>query len=349
MPEEREAATQNLAGLGAPMGFFEGVLDRLPTGVVIFDRQLRLLYLNAAARRVVAGPSSLRPGEPLPEPWPDLSLRSIGESLFSQEPSIGVRLVETRDRLISVEGLAATDGSTATLLLEDVTERERTRRAERQFVENAAHELRTPLAAILSVVDVLQNGAKDDAEALTRFLGHIRSHSERLVRLATSLLVLARIQTGREQPRLEVVPVRPLLTDIANDLSTAGPVEVEVRAAEQVAVLADHDLLCRAVENVAGNASRETREGRITLAARDLGDSVEIEVADTGPGMTRTEALHAFDRFYRSPTRDTNGFGLGLAIADEAIRALGGTISLEAEPNAGTRVRITLPSARIVS
>jgi signal transduction histidine kinase len=227
-----------------------------------------------------------------------------------------------------------------------VTDLERTRRSEHHFVENAAHELRTPLTAIVSVVDVLDRGAKDVPEVRDRFLAHIRAHSERLSRLATSLLILARIQTGQEQPRLELVPVEPLLNEVAAGLHTAEDVTVDVVAADDVAALADRDLLFEALENVGGNATKHTQKGEIVFEARDLGASVEIEVRDTGSGMEREDAAHAFDRFYRG--RNGDGFGLGLAIADEAIRALGGTITLDSHPNVGTRVRVRLPRARLV-
>ena len=348
--EPQPQKLRRFIGTGESERLFERLLNRLPHGIVVVDRELRIVFVNPAARRLVESEPPLRAGEPLPDPWPDYPLRRLAESLFTHKPSAGSHLVETGDLVLCVEGLTAGSAATATIMFDDVTERERTRQAERQFVENAAHELRTPLAAIVSVIDVLEAGAKDDPHARDRFLAHIRAHSERLVRLARSLLVLARIQTGRERPRLDLVRVEPLLQEVATLLVPATSVEVEVRAPERVAVLADPDLLYQALENVTANATKHTHQGRIVLAARDLGGTIEIEVSDTGSGMERTEAARAFDRFYRSASRDhQDGFGLGLAIADEAVRALGGSIKLDSVPDVGTRVRIQLPSAKIVS
>src|SRR5438093_133824 len=189
-------------------------------------------------------------------------------TLFRSNPPAGGTLVETDHRFFWVEGVPASTGETAILIVDDVTERERARQSEREFVENAAHELRTPLAAIVSVMDVLESGAKDVPEARDRFLKHIRVHSEKLSRLARSLLVLARLQTGVEQPRLTVVPVRPLLEEIAGRLDAPGGVEVSVRAPEQTGALADRDLLHRAIANVAENSAKHTRTGEIVLEAR---------------------------------------------------------------------------------
>ena len=323
----------------------ERVLAQLPQGVVLVDQKLLIDYANPAAERLLGAGS---PGESLPEPWPDFSLRELAERLFEPDPPTGGRLVESDHQFFWVEGLPPTATETAILIVEDVTERERARRSEREFVENAAHELRTPLAAIVSVMDVLEGGAKDIPEARDRFLKHIRVHSERLSRLARSLLVLARLQTGVEQPRLTAVPMRPLLEEIAGRLDPAHGVAVSVRSSEQTGALADRDLLYRAISNAAENSAKHTQRGEIVLEARENGTTTQIEIRDTGPGMSNEEQERAFQRFYRS-SNGTEGFGLGLAIAEEAVRALGGTIQLESEPGEGTRVRVAVPNAKIIS
>lgn len=331
-----------------PERLFERLLTCLPHGILVIDPELRLVYVNPAARRLLGGNVGGRPGEPLPDCWPDFSLRDLAASLFTRSPGAGPHLVDAGGRVICVEGLSAAHTPTATLLLDDVTERERARRSERRFIENAAHELRTPLAAIVSVIDALESGAKEVPETRDRFLAHIREQSARLSRLATSLLVLARIQTGQERPRLDLVPVEPLLKELASGLAPPPKVTVEVSAPKDVAVLADRDLLCQALENITANAIKHTREGKIVLEARDLGRSVEIVITDTGRGMKPDLVQLAFDRFHRAAAPEDEGFGLGLSIADEAVRALGGRIELDSVPKVGTRARITLPSAKLV-
>jgi two-component system phosphate regulon sensor histidine kinase PhoR len=323
----------------------ERALMRLPQGVVLVDSTLLVDYANPAAERLLGVGS---PGGPLPDPWPEFSLRDLAASLFGPEPPSGGTLVETDHHFFWVEGVPPGTAETAIVIVDDVTERERARQSEREFVENAAHELRTPLAAIVSVMDVLDSGAKDIPETRDRFLKHIRVQSERLSRLATSLLVLARLQTGVEQPRLTVVPVLPLLEEIAGRLDPAEGVEVSVRGSELTGALADRDLLHRAVANVAENSAKHTKTGEIVLEAVANGTTIQIEIRDTGPGMSEEEQERAFHRFYRS-SNGTDGFGLGLAIAEEAVLGLGGTIELESEPGSGTRVCVVVPSAKIIS
>ena len=110
----------------------------------------------------------------------------------------------------------------------DLTERVRQARAEREFVTNAAHELRTPLAALASAVEVLQSGAKEDPDQRERFLAHVEQQSERLQRLVRSLLLLARVQTLQEKAEREPITVSSLLESTAQ-LGPADRVRVEHR------------------------------------------------------------------------------------------------------------------------
>jgi two-component system phosphate regulon sensor histidine kinase PhoR len=330
-----------------PPNRFEWVLEQLPQAVVLVDPALMIQYANPAARSLLRAESPV--GEPVPEPWPGFSLRRLAASLFTSTPPTVGSLVRTDDRVFWLEGVPAVETKDAVLIVEDITERDRARRTEREFVENAAHELRTPLAAIVSVMDVLEGGAKDVPEARDRFLKHIRVQSERLSRMARSLLVLARLQTGVEQPRLTAVPVRPLLEEVRERLDPYQGVDVTIRSREDVGVLGDTDLLHQIVANIAENAAKHTRAGEIVLEARNVGNTTEIEIRDTGPGMSGDEKDRAFQRFYRAADDSTDGFGLGLAIAREAVRALSGTIELDSEPGAGTRVRVALPNAKILS
>jgi signal transduction histidine kinase len=238
-------------------------------------------------------------------------------------------------------------GAVATF--EDATDRERRGRAEREFVTNAAHELRTPLTVIASAVEVLQAGAKDDPEARDRFLEHIDHATDRLGRLGRALLTLARTQTGQEPAKLDVVALHPLLESIADEIRPRKGVTVDVSCGSDVAALANRDLLEQALSNVARNAANHTVSGSISLAARVHDSTVAIDVTDTGPGVSSEDRERITERFYRAPGSQIEGFGLGLSIAAESVRATGGQLELEAVEPHGTRARVLLPLARLVS
>ncbi|MGH3014927.1 MAG: sensor histidine kinase, partial [Gaiellaceae bacterium] len=269
--------------------------------------------------------------------------------LFSDGAEVAeARVVVDEDATIALVGVPAGPGTqTAILVLADVSERERRERAEREFVTNAAHELRTPLAAIASAVEVLQSGAKEERAERDRFLASIERQSARLGRLAHTLLTLARAQTRPDEAMREVVPVRPLLDEVAAGLALRPGVEVRVESPRGLAVLGDRDLLQQALGNLAGNAAKHTEQGSVELSARPLPNgAVVLEVRDTGPGMDTVEQERAFERFYQGSEPRSEGFGLGLAIVRQAVRSLGGTVELESAPGQGTTARIVLDGAR---
>lgn len=334
-PDGAAAAVDGDAGL---------LLRRIPIGIVSVTEGLRVEYANPAAVACLGAEA----GELLPEPWPLVSLRMFAARLFTDSPPAR-RSVETPSgRLLELDGVPAHTTRTALLLIADVTAREQRDRVEREFVSNAAHELRTPIAAIASAVEVLQDGAKDEPSQRDLFVGHIARQSERLSKLSAALLLLARIQMGDGVTTLRLVDVKPLLEEIGGELDLGEGVALRIWCEDGLTIFADPDLLRQAILNIAYNARRYTTAGEIALTGRDLGRLCEIEVRDTGPGMSELDQKRVFERFFRVDGSEPGGFGLGLPIAREIVRALGGTVELESIPGDGTRVRLRLPAARVV-
>jgi len=323
------------------------LLERLREGVLTVGPDLEVEFANAAARQLLG----LEPGASgvaLPDPWPGVKLRALAASLFESDASVvEARGTPDADHMYSVAGIPALEANVAVLVITDVSERERRERAQREFVANAAHELRTPLSVIAGAVEMLQAGAKEEPAQRDRFLGHIASESARLGRLARALLLLARAETRAESLLVEPLPVLPLLEQAAAGAGARPGVTVEVDCPPELAVQAQAELAEQIVSNLVDNASKLTEHGRILLRARSApGGRVAIEVSDTGPGIDPADQEAVFERFSRgSDRRDREGFGLGLAIVRQAVRALGGRVELESSPGAGTTVRVVLPSA----
>ncbi len=213
---------------------------------------------------------------------------------------------------------------------------------EEQFVTNAAHELQSPLTAIVSAIEVLQAGAKDTTQR-DIFLDHIEQAAARLVRLTRALLVLSRAQTLTEAPKTELVALEPLLSDVAARVSMKEGVDLAVTCPTDAAAVTNRELVEHAVFNVATNAINYTTTGRIELAARVTDGAAEICISDTGPGIPDAEQERVFERFYRGEAGIDHGSGLGLAIARAAIEAVGGAVELESEVGTGTIVRFRFP------
>jgi signal transduction histidine kinase len=323
------------------------LLERLHEGVVTVDDQLVVHFANTEARRVLG--TRLAEGDQLPEPWPTFSLREFAASLFDAGSVLAQANVRPDDeRALALVGIPAQpEGDTVMIVLDDLTEQERRELAEREFVSNAAHELRTPLTTIIGAIEVLQGGAKDNPLERDRFLTHIEREADRLARLARALLTLARAHAGQERPRLDAVPLAPLLQELADGTRAGAGVAVSVECPPDLVANVNRDLLEQALRNLADNSVKHTPSGRIVLRAYAAGTAVNVEVEDTGVGMTAETQQHVFDRFYRGQDRDAEGFGLGLAIVRQTVRSLGGHIELDSAPGEGTRVRIVLEQARV--
>jgi signal transduction histidine kinase len=322
------------------------LLDSLHEGVLTIDQDLVVHYTNAEARRLLGG--RLAEGDALPEPWPGFGLREFAQTLFEERSTPAhVHVAPDENHGYGVVGIPSQpDTDWALLVIDDLTEQARRELAEREFVSNAAHELRTPLTTIIGAVEVLQAGAKEDPVERDRFLAHIERESGRLARLARAMLTLARAHAGTEAPRVEAVALAPLLREVAAELRPHDGVSVDVEAPEDLAVQANPDLLEQALRNLGENAAKHTIRGSVVLRAYPRGNSVTIEVEDSGPGMSPEVQRHVFDRFYRGE-RDADGFGLGLAIVRESVRTLGGRIELDSSPGEGTVFRISLARARV--
>lgn len=343
----REQLRESFALLASDRDRLGQLLERLRDGVVTVDRELNVEFANSAARSAL-GISELDEPTRLPSPWDELDLHALATGLFREHAQIAqARVTPAGESTYDLVGIPAGDvGESAVLVVRDVSEQERRERAEREFVTNAAHELRTPLAAISSSVEVLQGGAKEIPEDRDRFLDHIEREAARLSRLARALLVLARAQTNQEQPRREPVLLQPILDDVAAGLQVGDDVSVQVSCPADLAALSDPDLVEQTVVNLAANAAKHTEAGSISLAAREgHGSRVVIEIRDTGSGIPTREQERVFDRFFRGDAGDAEGFGLGLAIVRQSVRALGGKVSVRSRAGVGTTVEVMLPAA----
>jgi signal transduction histidine kinase len=342
----RQRLRESFGRLGDERDRLRQLLEGLHEGVIAVDRQLRITFANQAARTLLTG-SALTVDEQLPDVWPDFPLRDFAGRLFEGADRLVQTRVVTGERTFSLFGVPAHAGADGILVLTDITERERRERAEREFVANAAHELGTPLTAIATSLEVLRAGAKEDAEERDRFLELIERQTSRLARLRRALLALARAQTRQEALQLEPVTTGALLESVADELRAAGlGGEIVVGAPDELAVLAQPELVEQVVLNLAENALRHGSATQVELRARAVGGNLAaIEVRDDGTGIPPADRDRLFDRFYRGSGRGTDGFGLGLAIVREAVRALGGTIEVHSPREGGTVVRVTLARA----
>jgi two-component system, OmpR family, phosphate regulon sensor histidine kinase PhoR len=337
----------------------EAIVENIPLGLAVVDENEVPLIVNSEALRAFGKdkPADFAgwykaeayrlDGTPVhPQERPIARTLATGEIVHAEVLEL---VIDGRRAIFEISTAPIIDASGerrgGLSIFRDVTVREHTERAERDFVTNAAHELQSPLAAIVSAVEVLQAGAKDSPQRDV-FLGHIEREAARLARLVRALLILARTEIGVETPRDELVALGSLLEKVGQSLRVSSGVKLEIDCPDELAALTNGELLEQAVVNLAENAAKMTRSGRIVLAARVTGDGlVEISVSDTGAGITAADRQRIFERFYRAGPDESQGFGLGLAIVRAITDALAGELDLESIPGFGTTVRLRLPRA----
>jgi two-component system sensor histidine kinase VicK len=243
----------------------------------------------------------------------------------------------------------------AIAVLHDVTEAEKLEQSRREFVANVSHELRTPLTTIKSYAEALDDGAMEEPELANRFVGVIRSETERMIRLVSDLLHLSRFDSRRNQLRREKIDMGEMLEEVVDRFSfqlRQKAITATVRVSPGLPpVWLDRDGIDQVLDNLVSNAIKYTLDGgAIDLyAERDASGYLVITVKDTGIGIPRKDLDRIFDRFYRvdkARSRNMGGTGLGLSIAREIVRAHGGIITLESEVGVGTAVKVVLPAAR---
>lgn len=217
----------------------------------------------------------------------------------------------------------------------------------RRFVADASHELRTPVTTIRGYAELYRMGGLAERTGLDDAMRRTEQEAQRMGRLVDDMLTLAKLDEGRPLQRLPV-DLSVLLRDAANDTIVAAPDHpIEVEVVGPLVIIGDDDRLRQVIANLVGNAVAHTPAGTpIRLRGRRDADTVELVVADRGPGMDPELAARVTERFFRadpSRARTRGGSGLGLAIADAIVAAHGGTLDLTSAPGEGTTVTVRLP------
>lgn len=221
---------------------------------------------------------------------------------------------------------------------------------ERRFTHDAAHELRTPLAAMQSILSVMAERRRSVGEYETA-LADLSEETSRLSALTEDLLRLARTESSIELT--DAVELSTLLPDVVETLRPAAE-EKDLGLACVVSgdlrLVGDADALIRLFLNLVDNAIKYTARGSVLVTGEGARDWVTVTVADTGEGIAAEHLPHLFERFYRAEeSRATAGTGLGLAICEEIAHAHGGTITVASERGRGTTFTVSLPRRRPTS
>jgi two-component system OmpR family sensor kinase len=217
---------------------------------------------------------------------------------------------------------------------------------QRRFAADAAHELRTPLTALNLQVQLAERAQGDEDRA--RAFERLRQGIRRATRLVQQLLTMARLDPDAAAAPPAAVEVGTLVTSVVDEArTTARERSVELACGDTsggATVSGSEDALRILFNNVVDNAVRYTPPGgRVSVVCERDGDSVQVAVQDTGPGIPEEERERVFDRFYRGRSAAGSGTGLGLAIVSQVAEMHRGRVALETGPEGGLRVLVRLP------
>jgi signal transduction histidine kinase len=274
------------------------------------------------------------------------SLRPINEVSDSLRALASGDYTQRRFVMAGGDEIASLTGAFNDAVASVATAMDHRRQAEgrmRQFAADASHELRTPLTVIAGYIDVLRRGAIEEPKIARQILATMSIEKEHMRGLIDRLMRLARLDS-EAPPHIEPVDLAELLRgqcDAARRLDDHRMIDYSVDGVKTVD--ADRGELGEAVWNVIENALKYAPDAPIHLRASRTNGHAVITVRDEGPGMSESERLHAFERFYRGDQRgEIAGSGLGLAIAKRAVERAGGEIAIDSAPGQGTAVTITI-------
>jgi two-component system phosphate regulon sensor histidine kinase PhoR len=357
-------------------GLSRSVLDRLPLGLILIDPAGRIVFQNAAADDVVERRlTGMQAAGALRTPALTEAVAAAVEDMRRTETQLTLLRGAERFVKATVAPIAdpsapqidppaapGDDGDDALprpyvlIALEDRTSIVKAESLRRDFVANASHELKTPLASISGFIETLQGHAKDDPAATERFLDIMARQTHRMKRLVEDLLSLNRIEINEHVRPRERVDLGGLVWEVASALTPLAVAEgatilVETPR-EGPMITGSRDELQQVLVNLIDNAIKYGAEGgpiRVHLA--DPGAShpgmIGVTVADRGPGIPREHIPRLTERFYRvnaARSRERGGTGLGLAIAKHILNRHRGDLTIASTLGEGSRFTIWLPA-----
>jgi len=322
------------------------ILDNLGEGVLATNLEGKVMFANPMARTMLgmmAGRvQNIWEPQELPNPFEDFDLQAAVGRCAKERECGGARVRGAKTFLqIDLEHMPALDEHRGGVLvvMRDLSESQRLEANQQRFLANAAHELRTPITAILGASDLLLTEKEDLPEVRERFLKHIRSEAERMQRLSDTLLRLARTGWDRRDPKIAAADLGEVASRVAERMRPLADSSWLTISAEGEGARArvDEEWLEQALLVLVSNAIKHSEKGG-NVRLRAQGPVLTVE--DEGAGIGKEDVPHVFERFYQGG--DSEGFGLGLPICKELIEGMGGEISLQSEEGNGTRVELRL-------
>ena len=356
-----QALDRLASGLGATLGSLRAerdqqkrILEAMQEGVVVVDRDGRIVLVNPALRAMLLlGADAV--GKLLIETVRHAQLHQLLETARGgrDDRAVEIELPGLKPRRVLVQ-VASLGGDEGTLFVfVDVTELRRLESLRRDFVANASHELRTPIAAVRSATETLRWGALEDRAAATRFVDIIERNAQRLQSLLEDMLELSKLESNEfklKRERVELQRVVPIVLALFRERADKKGVHLFAELPPTLsAIEGDPRAVEHILSNLVDNAVKYCPSGtRVRVSASEEDAKVRLVVSDTGQGIAPEHVTRVFERFYRvdaGRSRELGGTGLGLSIVKHMVEAMRGRVSVESAVGQGSTFIVSLPGA----
>jgi PAS domain S-box-containing protein len=354
--DAENAVRRALAEAQDARGKMDGILQSVADPLIVTDSEQRIILMNRAAEELLGICLYDSRGLALDQVISDARLLEALRGDLTEEFRVDVALPATGGGEMIYQGSTSpqltADGLLSGMItvLRNVTREREIERMKSEFVSTAAHELQTPLAAIIGFSELLMNQREDlTPELEQQSLGYIYDKADLLSKIVDDLLDISRIESGRAlELFVSECELKPLFEQVVRPYQNGpGPHLFKLhlpRAATRVRV--DRRKLEQILDNLLSNAYKYSPEGgmiRMTVQCSD--DRLKVSVEDQGIGMTPEQRSRIYDKFYRGDASNTSigGTGLGMSITKYFVEAHGGRIWVESERGLGTKVSFELP------
>lgn len=349
---------KTLQDLKREQSYLESLLDSLPIGVMVIDKNSKIRYANNSIAYALREAPKLSKGLPFQSVIKVPELITLLEKSFKGEDStIVFTSINKTERYLQAQSLSIEWG--VMVVVTDMTERVLLEEARKAFIADASHELQTPLTIIRGAAELLMENEKMEPKEAKELAKKIITQQERMTGLVDDLLLLSRLEARPHEPKWEDVDLAVLLKNLVNEgknLPAAEKIRLEYLGPQEAPTKGDAEELRRAFWNLLENAIKYTRKrfqdrdgGKVVLSLEKEEGHWIITVDDNGIGVPYELKDIIFERFQRGEkdrsreASKTGGYGLGLAIAQKIIKSHGGTINLE-DKEEGALFRVKLPS-----
>lgn len=332
------------------------VIEGLPEPAIVLNARGKVLSFNRKARELFEG---LRLDQHISSGIRNPGVLEAVRDVSAAQPLLTTSCVERvpveRRLAVSVSWIGGAGGSRddrepcMLLFLRDLTEQERLDQMRADFIANASHELKTPLASVLGFIETLRGAARNDPAARERFLGIMAKQAERMAALIDDLMSLSRVEMKahiRPQDLVEINGTVHYVADTLRQLAAASGVTLEVESLPgEAMVIGDSEEIVQVVQNLVHNAIKYNRpDGHVWVrvqrleAAGKTAPRLAVSVQDDGVGIGRDYLPRLTERFYRAPDgpAERAGTGLGLAIVKHVMNRHRGEFKVSSEPGKGS-------------